>query len=59
MANGNFPLTFHESKQNRLKRVTITVMGSWHCLISVFIIEQQQSHVNLVTGCRDHNNQGI
>jgi len=28
-------------------------------LISIFIIEQQQSHVSLVTGCRDHNNQGI
>jgi hypothetical protein len=59
MAKGNFALTFHESKQNRIKRVTITVMGSWHRLISIFIIEQQQRHVSLVTGCRDHNNQGI
>jgi len=59
MAKGNFPLTFHESKQNRLKRVTITVMDSWHRLISIFIIQQQQSHVSLVTGCRDYNNQGI
>jgi len=34
-------------------------MDSWHRLISIFIIQQQQSHVSLVTGCRDHNNQGI